>query len=125
LQQQTVMPFIVQTQLHMPPWSIVQRFCTMLQAILSSHEQVILNPPVHFSTLKVQRGTISQFVPVGMPVGEPMPVPIPGTLMPGMPIPVRSVIIVLIILRTPFCDWLRPSRTLMKHVRSLEVRLSH
>ena len=60
LQQQTIMPFIIMQQLHMPPWSIEQRFCTMLQAILSSHEQVIFMPPVIFSILKVQRGTISQ-----------------------------------------------------------------
>jgi len=68
---QQVMPFIMQQQLHMPPASIVHRFCTMLQAILSSHTQVILKPPVHFSTLKVQRGTIIQFVPVVIPVGVP------------------------------------------------------
>jgi hypothetical protein len=109
LQQQTVMPFIMTQQLHIPPASIVHRFCTMLQAILSSHEQVIFIPPVHFSTLKVQRGTISQFVPVGIPVGVPIGVPMPGTLIPGMPMPVRSVIIVLSILRTPFCDWKYPS----------------
>ncbi len=60
LQVQTIMPFIIMQQLHMPPWSIEQRFCTMLQAILSSHEQVIFMPPVTFSILKVQRGTISQ-----------------------------------------------------------------
>jgi hypothetical protein len=70
------MPFIMQQQLHIPPASIVQRFCTMLQAILSSHTHVILNPPVHFSTLKVQRGTIIQLalgiIAAGVPtVGVP------------------------------------------------------
>jgi hypothetical protein len=83
----------MQQQLHMPPASIVHRFCTMLQAILSSHEQWILNPPVTFSTLKVQRGTIiADGMPVGVPTwGEDMP----GTPRPGIPIPVRSIIIVL------------------------------
>jgi len=71
LKLQQVMPFIMQQQLHIPPASIVHRFCTMLQAILSSQTQVILKPPVHFSTLKVQRGTIIQFVPVVIPAGVP------------------------------------------------------
>ncbi len=71
LQQQTTMPFIMQQQLHMPPVNMVQRFCTMLAAILSSQEQVILTPPVHRSILKVQRGTIIQLVPAGTPVGVP------------------------------------------------------
>jgi hypothetical protein len=58
LQQQTIMPFMVMQQLHMPPCSIVQRFCIMLHAIWSSHEQVIFIPPWHFSNFIVQRGTI-------------------------------------------------------------------
>jgi hypothetical protein len=70
-QVQQTMPFIMQQQLHMPPASIVHRFCTMLQAILSSQTQVILHPPLHFSILKVQRGTIIQLVPGVMPVGAP------------------------------------------------------
>jgi hypothetical protein len=52
------MPFIMQQQLHRPPASIVQRFCTMLHAALSSQEHVILMPPLIFSILNVQRGTI-------------------------------------------------------------------
>src|SRR5262249_16236301 len=100
LQQHTVMPLHMHTQLHMPPWSIVHRFCTMLQAILSSQEQYILKPPVHFSTLKVQRGTI---MAEGKAVGAPTAaVPIPGTPRPGIPIPVRSIIIVPDMVRTPF-----------------------
>jgi hypothetical protein len=65
----------------------------MLQAILSSQEQWILNPPVHFSTLNVHRGTImADGMCVGVPTwGEDMP----GTPSPGIPIPVRSIIIVL------------------------------
>ena len=38
----------------------------MLRAIWSSHVQVIFIPPVHFSILKVQRGTIIQFAGAGM-----------------------------------------------------------
>ena len=59
LQVQTVMPFMTSQQPHMPPASIVQRFCIMLHAIWSSQTQVIFMPPVHFSILMVQRGTIT------------------------------------------------------------------
>jgi hypothetical protein len=59
LQVQTIMPFCMQQQLHIPPASIVQRFCNMLHAIVSSQEQVIFMPPVHFSNFIVQRGTIT------------------------------------------------------------------
>ena len=55
---QTVMPLSMQQQ-HMPPASMVQRFCIMLHAILSSQTQVIFMPPWHFSNLSVQRGTIT------------------------------------------------------------------
>ena len=58
LQQQAIMPFIMQQQEHMPPWSIMHRFCIMLHAMASSHEQVIFIPPVLFSIFIVQRGTI-------------------------------------------------------------------
>jgi len=58
-QVQTVMPFMTIEQEHMPPANMVQRFCIMLQAIASSHVQVIFMPPVHFSILMVQRGTIT------------------------------------------------------------------
>jgi hypothetical protein len=58
LQQQTIMPFIMQQHEHMPPWSIMHRFCIMLQAIGSSQLQVIFMPPCIFSIFMVQRGTI-------------------------------------------------------------------
>jgi hypothetical protein len=97
LQQQTIMPFIMQQTVHMPPAIIVQRFCTMLQAILSSQLQVIFMPPVHFSILKVQRGTIIQLV--GIPVGLPIVgLPMPGIDMPCIPIPERSIIMLDIVL---------------------------
>jgi hypothetical protein len=93
LKVQQVMPFIMTWQLHMPPCSIWQRFCTMLHAILSSQEQVILSPPWHFSTLKVQRGTI---IVEGTADGVPTDgVAMPGTPIPGIPMLVRSIITVL------------------------------
>jgi hypothetical protein len=58
LQQQTIIPFMRQQTLHMPPAIMLQRFCTMLQAVGSSHVQVIFMPLVHFSNFMVQRGTI-------------------------------------------------------------------
>src|SRR5262245_4328484 len=76
LKQQTVMPLSMTQQLHMPPANMVQRFCTMLQAILSSQLQWTLKPPVHFSTLNVQRGTI---MVDGTAVGDPTG----GVLNPG------------------------------------------
>jgi hypothetical protein len=89
------MPFIMQQQLHMPPWSIVHRFCTMLQAVLSSHEQVSFIPPEHFSTFIVQRGTVSQFIPCGTAAGALTGgVIIPGAI-PATPVPVRSMVFVL------------------------------
>ncbi len=92
LQQQTIMPFIIMQQLHMPPCSMVQRFCIMLHAILSSHEQVIFIPPWHFSNFIVQRGTII------MLAGIVVVPPIMGVLMLVAPMPAiedRSIIILV------------------------------
>jgi hypothetical protein len=58
LQQQTMVPFMKQQQLHLPLAIMVQMFCSMLQAIGSWQEQVIFMPPVHFSIFMVQRGII-------------------------------------------------------------------
>src|SRR5262249_13489559 len=86
LQQQTIMPFIIMQQLHIPPWNMLPRSCTIWQAIASSHEQVIFIPPVHFSILNVHRGTMVQLVGaiVGAVPRPGMPMPIPR---PGMPMP--------------------------------------
>jgi hypothetical protein len=93
LQQHIIMPFIIMQQLHMPPAIIEQRFWSIVADIASSHLHVIFMPPVHFSILKVQRGTIIQLVEAGIPVGEPIVgVPMPGIVMPCIPIPVRSII---------------------------------
>jgi len=91
LQQQTIMPFIIMQQLHMPPANMVHRFCIMLQAILSEVEQVIFMPPVHSSIFSVQRGTIIQLVTAGIPVGAPTGAVIPPMLMPCIAIPDRSI----------------------------------
>lgn len=75
LQQLTIMPFIVQHMLHIPPAIIVQRFCIMVQAAGSSQEQVIFIPPAHFSTFIAQRGTITMFGGAAG-VGAMFPVPV-------------------------------------------------
>ena len=87
------MPFIITQQLHMPPASIWHRLWTVPQATLSSHEQVMLMPPWHFSIFIVQRGVIAMPMPIpGMPViGLMLPAP-----MPGIPIIPRSIIMLAI-----------------------------
>jgi hypothetical protein len=98
LQQQTIIPFIIMQQLTMPPCCMVQRFCIMLHAILSSQEQVMRIPPWHFSNFSVQRGTIIQLAGIvaGLPI---MGAPIPAVPMPA--IEPRSIIM-LVITVTPF-----------------------
>jgi hypothetical protein len=92
LQVQTAMPFIIMQQLTMPPAIMVQRFCIMVQAALSSQMQEIFIPSVHGSIFMVQRGIMSHCAPVGMLIGVVMPaVPIAG-----MFIPVRSIIMLVI-----------------------------
>ncbi len=75
LQQHTVMPFMVQHMLHIPPAIMVHRFCIMTHAAGSSHMHVIFIPPAHFSIFIVQRGTITMF---GAMTGMPMPIPVAG-----------------------------------------------
>ena len=58
LHEQTIMPFIMQQTLHMPPAIMLQRFCTMLQEVGSSQTQLIFIPSATFSHVTVQRGTI-------------------------------------------------------------------
>jgi hypothetical protein len=74
LQQQTMAPFIMQQRLHFEFAIIEQRFCSMLQAILSSQTQVIFMPPVHFSSFILQRGIIMP-VMAGVIVGIVVPMP--------------------------------------------------
>ena len=90
LQQQTMVPFIMQQQLHLEPAIMEQRFCSMLQAILSSQTHVIFMPPVHFSILMVQRGIIMPVI-AGAALGMALP-------MPGITIPVVIGFIVAVVM---------------------------
>jgi hypothetical protein len=89
LQVQTAMPFIIMQQLTIPPAIMLQRFCIMVQAALSSQVQVSFIPSLHFSIFMVQRGIMSHCAPVGMVIGM---VAIPVPAIAGMFIPVRSII---------------------------------
>ena len=96
LQQQTIMPFIMQQQLTMPPAIMEHRFCIMAQAAGSVQVQVIFIPPVHFSILKVQRGTITMLGDMGVDG-----LAIPDPFIPGIPIVGRSIIIVPVMIISP------------------------
>ena len=98
LNPQTIIPFIMQQQLHRPPAIMVQRFWSMPAETLSSQAQTIFMPPLHFSKVIVQRGTIIMFVPAGAVAGVPIIPPAPAMVTPGMPIPGRSIIIAVVIL---------------------------
>jgi hypothetical protein len=101
LQLQQTIPFIMQVHEHMPPASMVQRFCIMARATASSQTQVIFIPPAIFSTVILHRGTIIMFGAMGA-VPIPGMLVIPGIPMPGIPIPVRSIIIVLVMFPSPW-----------------------
>jgi hypothetical protein len=77
---------------------MVQRFCIMLHAILSSQAQLMRIPPWHFSNFSVQRGTIIMLAGI---VAE---LPIIGVPMPAVPMPAIEArsIIMLAITFTPF-----------------------
>jgi hypothetical protein len=91
LQQQTIIPFIIMQQLTIEPVSIEQRFFIMLAAMASSQVHVMVMPVLVFSSFIVQRGTIIMF---GMVPAVPPIVPMP-VVMPGIAIPARSIIIML------------------------------
>jgi hypothetical protein len=92
LQVQRAMPFCIMQQLTMPPAIMVQRFCIMVQAALSSHVHMIFSPSVHVSIFIVQRGIMSHCAPVGVLMGVVMP----AEAIAGMFIPVRSIIMLVI-----------------------------
>jgi hypothetical protein len=102
LQQQHIMPFIMQQQLIMALGIIMHKFCIMVADILSSHMQVTFIPLAIFSNCMVQRGIIMGFIipmPMFMPLGMPIPGPI-GICMPIVPIPIidpRSVVVMFIV----------------------------
>jgi hypothetical protein len=74
LQQQTIIPFIIMQQLHMPPAIMLHRFCIMLHAIWSSQTQLIFMPPCTFSNFIVQRGIIMPGMAVPPRAEVPMPI---------------------------------------------------
>jgi hypothetical protein len=88
LHEQTAMPFSIMQQLTIPPAIMVQRFCIMVQAALSSQVQVSFIPSLLFSIFIVQRGIMSHCAPVGMVSGM-VAMPLPA--IAGMFIPVRSI----------------------------------
>jgi TRAP-type mannitol/chloroaromatic compound transport system permease small subunit len=94
---QQTMPFIMQQQEHMLPAIMVQRFCIMAQATVSSHLHVIFIPSFIFSTIILQRGTIIMLGAIGE--AEPGIGLLPMLGIP-IPIPVRSIIIVPVIILT-------------------------
>jgi hypothetical protein len=99
LQQQTIIPFIMQQQLHMLPCIMEHRFCSMLHVIWSSQVQVIFMPPWHFSNFIVQRGTIIELIVGAVPVaGIAMPVGI----VPDIPIVVGFIIVLAMIIALLF-----------------------
>jgi hypothetical protein len=67
------MPFQQQLMLHSPSLSMRHKFCKVPQATSSSHRQLILKPPLHFSNSTVQRGSTHQLADAGEPAGtEPV-----------------------------------------------------
>jgi hypothetical protein len=99
LQQHIIMPFIMQQQLHIVPASELHRFCSVVAAILSSQTHMIFMPPVTFSIFILQRGIMAMFMGIMPLIG--MPMPMFGDIMPGIPI-VVGFIIVLIMITQPF-----------------------
>jgi hypothetical protein len=91
LQVVTTMPFMRQQQEHMLPAIILQRFCNMLAAILSSQMQWIFMPPVVFSKRILQRGTM-----VGDGAAWPGDMGMVAPIMPGMVMPLGFIMVVAI-----------------------------
>jgi hypothetical protein len=110
------MPFIRQQQESIPPAIIVQRFCNMAAATLSSQAHVTLMPPAHFAKDIVQRGTIIMFMPGAVGAWAPI-VPVdPDIGIPDIGIPERSIsfvvaIFVSSVMRASCCHTPSSSRT--------------
>lgn len=100
LQLHTIMPFMVQHTLHIPPAIIAQRFCIIVHAAGSSHSQVIFIPPAHFSTFIMHRGTMTMFGAVGIAVAAAAILPIPV-------IAERSIIIAVVMIQLALWDTIR------------------
>jgi len=93
LQPHIIMPFIMQQQLHMAPAIELHRFCSVEAAILSSQMHMIFMPPVIFSIFILQRGIMAMFMGIMPDIGIPMPMF--GVIMPGMPIVVGFIIVLI------------------------------
>lgn len=96
------MPFQVQQQLQSPLASMLQRFCRVAAATLSSHLQWILKPPAHFSKVILQRGTTHQLA--GTVVGAA------GVAVVVVPAAKRSIMIAVDTEGTPF-TWINRKAT--------------
>ena len=99
LQVQTIIPFIMQQHETIPPAIIEHRFCIIAHAVGSVQTQMIFIPPATFSTFIVHRGTITMLgaiAPGAAGIGLP-PIPIPGIPLVG-----RSIIIVPVMISTPW-----------------------
>jgi hypothetical protein len=83
---------------------------------LSAQTQTIFMPPLHFSKVIVQRGTIIMFEPAEVVAGAPN-IPLGFDMgMPGRPMPERSIMIADVILvsfsfELSFATEPEPSRT--------------
>jgi hypothetical protein len=98
LQQQTIIPFIMQQQLQRPPAIMVQRFCSMPAETLSSQTQTIFIPPLCFLKVMVHRGTITMFI-AGAGAAEVPIIPLGADMgMPVIPNPERSIMTADVIL---------------------------
>jgi hypothetical protein len=102
LHAQTTIPLSMQQQLQRPPAIMVQRFCNMPAETLSSQAQLIFMPPLHFSKVIVQRGTIIMFAPVGAVAAGPITPAVPAMLIPAIAIPGRSIFVAVDIGSSPF-----------------------
>jgi hypothetical protein len=98
LQQETIIPFIMQQQLSIPPAIIVQRFCSMAAETLSSQQQTIFMPPGHLEKVMLQRGTIIMFMPVVVGAWALIMPVAPAMGIPGIARPERSIIFAVAIL---------------------------
>ncbi len=102
LHEQTVIPFMMAQQLQSPPAIMVQRFWSIAAETLSSQAQTIFIPPLHFSKVIVQRGTIIMFVPAGAVAVVPITPVGPVMLTPAIPTPARSITIAVVIQGSPY-----------------------
>jgi hypothetical protein len=120
LQQQHIMPFIIMQHETIPPAIMLQRFCIIIAAVLSSHMQVSFIPPGHFSIFIVHCGIImlgmlpaSEFIIPMRPIIMGMPIIGIPIMPPICPIPmliILSLLIVVFMTSSTCSDGLLPPR---------------